>query len=172
MENKRKGRRLLSGGAVFLASATLFFLTVIGFLLMIIGLCGMWLEISLNGVTGKAILVLLATVGGGVLGTICFLTQGRLPRRTTCPAGAATPEPIEGPALGLVYEDGHIRPYAPIDTSIPFVVHRAPLEVEEALTTIQREHELFWYVPREKPAELTDQMIAEAEKVLGLRLPA
>jgi len=172
MENQRKWIRLLSGGAVFLASALLFFLTVIGSLLTIIGLCGTWLEISENGVTGEAILFLLATVGGGALGTICFLTAKRLPRRTTCPAGAAPQKTTEGPGFELVYEDGHIRPYAPIDTSVPFVVHRAPHEVEEALAIIQREHELFWYVPREKPADLTDEMVAEAERVLGLKLPA
>jgi len=179
---------------VFLASALLFFLTVIGSLLAIIGLCGTWLEISENGVTGEAILFLLAAVGGGALGTICFLRARRL-RRTTCPVGTAPQKPIEGPGFELVYEDGHIRPYTPIDRSVPFVAERDPREIEAALESLGGV--FSWDGYSEGPGQrlfagdsldgvepsdgsldnvemkpLTDEMVAGAENAVRLKLPA
>ena len=68
--------------------------------------------------------------------------------------------------------EGHVRPFTPPVMATPFVAERAPGEIEEAFTTILRDGLSPWDEDRAKPRELTDGMLAEAEKLLGLKLPS
>ena len=89
------------------------------------------------------------------------------------PAGAARP-PLDDHELGTGFadEEEHVRPYIPRDTSVPFVAQRAPGEVEEAEEIIRNEGIFSWSTPERPPRPLTDKMIADAENVLGVKLPA
>ncbi len=66
-----------------------------------------------------------------------------------------------------------VRPYNFPDASVPFVARRTPSEVETAVAIVQSEALYSWdSVPQMQPSNLTDYMVAVAERGVRLKLPA
>jgi hypothetical protein len=65
-----------------------------------------------------------------------------------------------------------VRPDTPPDASAPFVARRTLTEIETALGIIRREELFSWDAPKLQPGDLTDEMVAAAERGLRLKLPA
>jgi hypothetical protein len=66
----------------------------------------------------------------------------------------------------------HVRPYSPPRTPAPFVAQRKPDEIAAAREYILTRQLFAWRPPHRPPCHLTDGMIADAENVLRLKLPA